>query len=52
MFVLIKNRDPRVERLNNIEEETQGMLDRTLKYGENEEEADFTLINVERMVTL
>ena len=52
MFVLNKHRDPRVERLNNIDEETQGVLDTTLKLGENKEDGGFTLIKVERMVNL
>ena len=52
MFVLIKHRDPRVERLNNIDEETQCLLDTTLKFGKNKEDGGFTLIKVERMVNL
>ena len=38
MFVLNKHRDPRVEGLNYIDEETKGVLDTTLKLGENDEE--------------
>jgi hypothetical protein len=52
MFMLNKHRDPRVERVNNIDEETQGVLDPTLNFGENEEDGSFTIIKVERMVNL
>ena len=44
--------DPWVERLNNIEEETQGVLDTTLKLGENKEDSGFTLVKVERIFDL
>jgi hypothetical protein len=47
---LNKHRDPRVERMTNIDEETQGVLDTTLN--ENEEDGGFTLVKVERMVDL
>ena len=49
IFVLNKHR---VERRNNIDDETQGVLDSTLKFGENKEDGGFTLIKVERMVNL
>jgi hypothetical protein len=50
--VLNKHRDPRVDRLSSIDEETQGALDTTLKLGKNKEDGGFTLVKVERMVDL
>jgi hypothetical protein len=52
VLVLNRHRDPRVDRLTSIDEETQGARDTGLRLGENREDGGSTLVKVERMVDL